>query len=513
MFGISYAKIIFIGVLLCFSLGAAAQTLSSLTANNTSACPASGTLPTQCQATFTGQTDSRQYVATPEFDRPAGNVSTEDIHGYLNHGTSTKIYANFMLGYCVQSGSKYCNNNVQTGYTSNNSNTVAAQAEDLRRRHIDGAIMTWEGDGTSEDAATLAFQSYVYKNHCSGAQNCDPMYFIMYDEPSLNYTVTSTGIANTSGASCSGLTGLTLENCAIQHLRNDMCYMNGYHWGNDAYQKSSGRPIVQVFVSEDPNAISPYTWSDVWTQIEDWNNNLQTNCNKSPYNVNNGVPLIIFENSPGFTHTDSSGSFYWVQPAGTDPQSDQFLYNISPASTGGTLDNFYQTALQYPSELPWGNAFKGFNSSGANWGQNRIMDQDCGQTWYTSLTEGNNYYSSSALPYLQIATWNDYNEGTEIETGIDNCYTAGGSIQGTNLDWKLTPTNSSLANLKTVSHVEIYDSLDGQNLTLLASPKPGTGSGAYSLVGLAHGNHQLFVRMVGRNSILNRMSASIPYSN
>ena len=183
------------GALLSSSLMLPAQTLSSLTSNNTSACPASGTLPAQCTAHFAGQMDTRQYVATPQFDRPAGNVSDEDIHGYLNFGSSTKIYANFMLGYCVQSGVTYCDNNVQTGYTSNNSNTVGAQAEDLRRRHIDGAIMTWEGDGTSEDAATLKFQSYENAHHCNGPQNCSPMYFIMYDGPSFTYTVTSTGIS------------------------------------------------------------------------------------------------------------------------------------------------------------------------------------------------------------------------------------------------------------------------------------------------------------------------------
>lgn len=188
----------------------------------------------------------------------------------------------------------------------------------------------------------------------------------------MAYNVTSIGIPGTSGAVCtSSLSGANYENCVVAHIRNDMCYMNGYHWGNDAYQKAAGRPLVQIFPDE---VIVPATgpapsWADVWVQIEKWNSNLPTNCNKAPYNANNGVPLVIFENSDGFTHTDSSGSFYWVHPAGTDPQTDQFIYNISPASNGATLDNFYQTAQQYPSLYPWGGAFKGFNSSGANWGQ------------------------------------------------------------------------------------------------------------------------------------------------
>ena len=175
---------------------------------------------------------------------------------------------------------------------------------------------------------------------------------------------------------------------------------------------------------------------------------------------------------------------------------------------GGTLDNFLQTALQYPAQLMWSNAFKGFNSSQANWGTGRIMDQQCGQTWVTSLTESNQYYDGTAVPYLQVATWNDYNEGTEIESGIDNCYTVGASVSGKTLAWTLNATNSDYASLTTVSHIEIYDSPDGQNLTMVAS-FPATESGSWSLSNLASGTHTLFVRMVGKNSILNRISPGV----
>ena len=440
----------------------------------------------------------------------------EDAHGYLNHGSQTRIFANFMMGFCIKAGSAYCNSNVQTGYTSNDAGTVAAQAEDLLRRHIDGAIVTWEGDGTSEDKATLLYQAYVNAHHCSGPQGCNPKYLIMYDGPSWAYTVASTGILNTSGASCSGLSGLTFENCVVAHLRNDICYMNGKHWSNSAYEKQGGRPILQVFPNEgiiDATGPAP-SWADVWVQVQNWNNNLPGNCGKAPYNADNGVPLIIFQGTGGLTHAASSGSFYWVAPTGTNPEIAQSNYNISPASSGASLDYFFQAALDHSGQQAWGAAFKGFNSFGAAWGSGRIMDQSCGTTWITSLTEGNKYYTASALPYLQTGTWNDYNEGTEIESGIDNCYVAGGSTSGRTLAWTLTTKNSGAASLSTVSHLEIYDSADGHNLTLLSSiPVTTSTNGAYNLSKLGSGSHQLFVRMVGKNSILNGMSRAIPYSN
>jgi hypothetical protein len=508
-------------ILLLFSLKSFGQvTLTTLTGSNSSACPASGPLPPYCQQTYLGQIDTRQGIATAQFDRPAGNVSGEDIHTYLVQGANTRIFANFMLGYCTNSRSVLCNNSVQTGYTSNSAITVAAQVEDLRGRHIDGAIMTWEGAGTGEDSATLAFQAYVNSTHCSGAQKCDPTYMIMYDEPSLQYNVKSTGVPGTSGAGCSTAPGTTdptlfkamYENCAIAHLRNDMCYMNGTHWGNDAYEKSGGRPIVQIFPSENvlPAKGSAPSWSDVWQNIETWNNDLPRNCMFAPYSANNGVPILIFEDAGGFTHDATSGSFYWVQPGTGIP--NQFTSNISPFSIGGTLDDFYLTAQAYPSKETWGAAFKGFNDVQSAWGANRIVDQQCGQTWVNSLKESNVYSTGLALPYLQVATWNDYNEGTEIESGIDNCYGVTAQVAGKTLSWALNPTNKGSASLSTVSHVEIYDSPDGYQLTLLASV-PVAPNGTYSLGSLRGGTHYLFARMVGKNSILNRVSSGVRYIN
>jgi hypothetical protein len=490
----------------------ATVTLTSLTANNTAACPANGPLPGYCQQAYPGQTDTRPDVATPEFDAAAGNVSDEDLHGYLNGSTSTQIFANVMLGFCTAVGSSYCDNNVETGYTSDDPNTIAAQAQDLKSRHIDGAILTWEGDGTSEDAAALLFEQYVNQNDCD-AQGCSLKYLIMYDGPSWGYNVTATGIPGTSGASCAGETDAAFENCVVAHIRNDMCFMNGAHWGNSAYLKANGRPVVQIFPDESviPATGPAPSWADVWIQIENWNQDLPGNCGTAPYNAENGVPLIVFENAGGFTHEDSSGSYYWVEPAGTDPATDQFTLNIAPATIAGTLDNFLETAVGTTGELVWSNAFKGFNSSQANWGTGRILDQECGQTWLASLEESNQYFAGPTLSYLQVATWNDYNEGTEIESGIDNCYTVSASAAGGTLSWNLNAT-SSYASVTTVSHIEIYDSPDGENLTLLMQ-QPAAASGSWSLSSLAPGTHTLFVRMVGKNSILNRISSGIPYSN
>ena len=499
---------------LCFSSHSsfAQTTIQSLTRVNTAACPASGVLPPHCQQHFAGQADYRSGIETHVFNHPAANVSNEDLHAYLQDGARTRVFANFMLAFCTSSGTSLCHGNVITGYTSATLETVGAQIEDLRSRHIDGAIMTWEGAGSTTDKSSLAYQAYVNAIHCNGAQTCDPSYFLMYDGPSLAYRSQATGIPGTTNQPCpASLGGSAYESCVVAHMKNDMCYMNGKHWGNDAYEKSSGRPVLQIFLSEDviPRTGAAPSWTSVWQLLTEWNNDLPHNCRYAPYNADNGVPLVIFENAGGFAHEASSGSFYWIQPLTGIP--NQMQDNIGPFQNGGTLEHFYQTAQAYQGKRTWGAAFKGFNDTKAPWGRNRIMDQRCGQTWVTSLKATSQAITGLAYPFLQVVTWNDYNEGTEIESGIDNCYTVSTEVAGNSLQWSLNPTNSYYASLSTVSHIEIYDSHDGFNLTLLAK-LPAQTAGTYSLANLGAGQHHLFARMVGKNSIINRISPETSFT-
>jgi hypothetical protein len=219
---------------------------------------------------------------------------------------------------------------------------------------------------------------------------------------------------------------------------------------------------------------------------------------------------VVFERSQGFTHTASAGSYYWVQVAGTDPARAQYVFNVSSPSTVETLDQFYAAAQRNSGKLAWGAAYKGFNSSQATWGTGRILDQACGQLWMQSLTASNRFHSMDGLRYLQIITWNDYNEGTEIESGIDNCLTVKAEVEGTMLHWSLESTNA-FASLATVSHVEIYDSNDGENLRRIDTV-PAERSGTWNLAALPAGSHKVFVRMVGKNSILNRMSGPVLFT-
>ena len=103
------------------------------------------------------------------------------------------------------------------------------------------------------------------------------------------------------------------------------------------------------------------------------------------------------------------------------------------------LDNYYKTALGFPSEYSTGSGYKGFNDTLASWGTNRIIGQQCGQTWLKTIAEAGKSYSATKQMFgIQLVTWNDYEEGSEIESGIDNCVTVSATVTGTVVSWSIT---------------------------------------------------------------------------
>jgi hypothetical protein len=51
------------------------------------------------------------------------------------------------------------------------------------------------------------------------------------------------------------------------------------------------------------------------------------------------------------------------------------------------------------------------------------MDRRCGQTFEDTLKLFHRYDDPERpMPFMLIATWNDYEEGTQIETGVSDCH-------------------------------------------------------------------------------------------
>jgi hypothetical protein len=115
------------------------------------------------------------------------------------------------------------------------------------------------------------------------------------------------------------------------------------------------------------------------------------------------------------------------------------------------------------------------------------------------------------LPYVQVITWNDYEEGTAVEDGIDNCYTVNSSISGNVLSWSLVASDLVYASTSTVHHFTVYYADASNNLYLAADNLPVSTNLLDLSTVVPPGIWTIYVEMVGQPLIINRMSNGLSY--
>jgi hypothetical protein len=246
-------------------------------------------------------------------------------------------------------------------------------------------------------------------------------------------------------------------------LISDINYAAQNYFVSPNYMRVNGHPVLFPFGLEN----YPIDWARVQANVQ-------------------GSPIFMNRNLVGFTYAASSGGYAW-----------------GPDQPTGYWDSFYPNAI--PLKLPtYGSVSKGFNDSLAAWGSNRFLDQQCGQRWLSTFAEANKYYSASQpLASMQIVTWNDYEEGTEIESGIDNCVSISAQSAGTTLRWNVTGQEN------TIDHYSVFVSMDGENLMPFADLPTGTHSLDLAPYALYPVSYKFFVKAVGKASIRNQMSNAV----
>lgn len=407
----------------------ATTTLTAQTSNNTSAADSFKTLS--------------------DGDVGATNISKVSLHTLLYPGSTAKVYVHLMPWFGFS-------NHMNVGYSSDDPAQVQRQVNDMISRGVDGLIVDWYGQGTTDQQ----FADYTQMVE----------YFRQDAEQQQNFNFAVTEDAGALKA-CAATTGCDIT----QTLINDLTYAYNTWEGSLAYLHYNGRPVVYFFGEE------AYTLD--WTQVRA----------SVP-----GNPLFIFRNSVGFNYAESDGGFSWVAPETVSTSDPMAL---------GYLATFDETALSLWPEYAIASAYKGFNDSLAAWGSGRLIQQQCGQTWLASMAESAKFYSvSKQLLGIQLATWNDYEEGTELESGIDNCVTVNATMSGTVVNWTIT------GEVNTVDHYTVYLSQDGENLMWLADVPVSTNSLDVTPFQMDAGNYMVFVQAVGKPSITNKMSESVSLS-
>lgn len=365
------------------------------------------------------------------------------VKNLLYSGATTKIYAHLMPWF---GGSSHIN----VGYESDDPAQVKRQVAAMKKRGIDGVIIDWYGrNRTREDRATYYFKEEGER------LNGTFKFAIMEDKGALKKC------AETKGCN------ITTE------LISDLNYAYSHYWNSPAYIKNDGRPVVFFFGLE--------AYSIDWTRVR---------------SSVAGKPLFIRQNASGFTKAQSNGSFGWVIIDRSNPNNIGLSY----------LDNFYSTALNYSTKKTFGAAYKGFNDSIAAWHPSpyRLMNQNCGQTWLATWNRIRKFYSTSnQLPSMQLVTWNDYEEGTSLETGIDNCVKISASSDGTVVSWTLSGQQN------TISNFSVFISPNGTNLMKVTDVSASSRKLDLKSWSFPSGTYTVYVKAVGKPLIRNKMSAGV----
>ena len=376
-------------------------------------------------------------------DLIASNISKVNVHTLLSESQQgAKIYTTY-IPYWVHG------THPNIGYSSQDPHQVTKEITDLTSRGFDGVLVDWYGPGSYEEGATEVLKPQLEQENTL-------KFALMIDEGAVKWF--------SCYPSCS----------ATQALLDIISYarQKGYFSSPAAIKNSDGKTIVLQFGME--------AYNINWSTIESQNTDLDW----------------IFENASAFTDQYTVGAYGWLSPKNPLQQGYEGL---------DFTQYFLQIADQHESKKNWASTWKGFDDVVASWAPpgGRHIQQLCGKTWMDSWGAVRAY--TGRLDAVQVVTWHDYEEGSEIQTGIDNCLSISASVTGSTLSW-------SVPNDYTLDHYEVYISADGQNLMSLGEYYLGTNSLNLAPFNLAPGTYQMFVQAVGAPSIKNQMSAAATYT-
>jgi hypothetical protein len=492
-----------------------------------------------------------------------------DIHSVLNGGAS-KVFANMVLWHAgpgsngtfdyVSKADQNGNRNVQNdlnnhllnGYANNDSNQVKTQIAFMQRLNLDGivanppgplpdaftgesqknrnvnaSLITWksEADNTTSFLYSVMTDQVMWNQNCPGGQDASGN-FLLTPVCAEKIMICSLDYMNTATTNT-----FTCASDGISDFGGGL-FADSHYWKvADPNNSQILHPVLSYFIDE-----------------ANYFNNCSAGCPVYDDNLNDktctsfaqcwdfifgGINHHIsgFSVRPYVIHRDhfdkhsilgpDDGSFRWLN-ASTDQTftdlangaADSCAYNCW-LSTGfsSTLPVILGVALAKVDH-----AQSHFTSQSAVFGQtadHKIMDAQCGKTWlnYLQAPRSNNFGVTHApLNAIEIATWDDYDEGTEMETGVDNCMSSlSSSITGSTLSW--TIAFNAPGDEHTIDHYAIFNSTDGatgQSLTELADVAVNfTGSYTFTLPSTLPNPTVVYVKAVGKPMVTNHISNGV----
>jgi len=260
---------------------------------------------------------------------------------------------------------------IQVGYSTQDPNVLRRQIQQAKALGIYAFAVDWYGNRNPFlDRSYALLQQVASENHFHVA--------LMYDETEED-------------------NGHATEDALDAFDKAYRAYIGPSAPARGAYLNYQGRPVIFIF---------PKRGHTDWTQVR-----RQVNSWEKP-------PILIYKDEPPEKYSSNFDGYYaWVHPGPKGWSSDGSEWGEE------YLESFYRRMRsKFPDRIIVGTVWPGFDDTKASWSLNRRMDRRCGKTFEDTLRIfQENDSNDDPMPFLLIATWNDYEEGTQIEDGVAHC--------------------------------------------------------------------------------------------
>ena len=249
-------------------------------------------------------------------------------------------------------------------YASSDKDVIEYHLLLMKYAGIDGVIIDWYGSFDVYDFAVNKINSEAIIDM---VDDVGLSFALMYEDWTLNPVVDQEKAATN-----------------VDAAEQDFIYMEENYFGLDSYIKIDGNPLLTVF---GPQALESGS---------DWDSVLSSISETTAY-------LSLWYES-GDLGSNASGEFSWVYE---DNSHIQNFYNNQKSKFDVILGSAYP-------------GFKDFYTEGGNDGSALPweIDHNNGATFDETL----NMAQMAGIDHLQIVTWNDFGEGTNIEPCLEYDY-------------------------------------------------------------------------------------------
>ncbi|HEY1787299.1 MAG TPA: DUF2341 domain-containing protein [Verrucomicrobiae bacterium] len=381
-----------------------------------------------------------------------GHVSHTDVHTLIPSRPDLRWFAN---GTCWFGESSHIN----IGVNNNTTAYAAAMVNDMESRGFNGMIFSWYGKGDQSDDVALKVQSYLASSSNTN-KNFHFIIMVVFGDFHGGESVTN--------------------------LEANITYCKNQYFSDPNYEHepvTNGNPILMFFNVRSSTYMSEADMETIKAATDP-------------------DAIWVDEHDGHITEPWVGMTYQWTDcfTSGINT-SDPFNLNV--------ITNEYPTIKANPTKQAFGAMCAHFNGTltkSVGWSEGKYLPGSNGLCEVERAAEINSVIPTN-MTRMQWATWSDWEEGTEVESGTENNFALNTRMNSSNLlSWTITSGDE-----RTIDHYDIYAATNGGNAALLCSVPAGIHQTNIVQLGLAPGSYQLYVNSIGKPCIRDHMSSPLSY--